>query len=94
MREATLMVEELPSIGARLEIRTMTVRRHDKAVLRTEHEVALEVRSGELVTITDGKRQEWHPGDMWLVARGARVAFLVSGKLAGLRAIYLIRATR
>jgi ethanolamine utilization protein EutQ (cupin superfamily) len=88
------LVEELPSIGARLEIRTMTVTQHDKAALQTVHEVALEVRSGELVTVTDGKRQEWHPGDMWLVPRGARVAFLVSGELAGLRAIYLIRATR
>ncbi len=94
MREATIFIEKLPSIGARLEIRTVSVQPRENAVLPTEHEVALEVRSGELVTVTNGDRQERHPGDMWLVAPGSRVTLSVLGQRAVLRAIYLIRETR
>ncbi len=94
MSQATVFVEDLPSIGARMEIRIISVRPHDSAALPTDHEAALEVRSGELETIIDGDRQERHAGDMWLVAQGSRVRLNVLGEHAVIQAIYLIREGR
>jgi hypothetical protein len=94
MREAPLFVEDLPAIGARLEIRTIVVKPDTVAVLPTAHEAVLELRSGDIETTTDGTRQARRLGEMWIVAPGSRVEIKVAGQLAVLRVVYLIKSER
>lgn len=94
MQEATIFVERLPSIGGRLEIRTLSILKQHDGVLLTENEAILELRSGELTTLIDGKRQERRAGEMWQVARGSRIGFDVRGEQAVVRVIYMIREQR
>jgi hypothetical protein len=94
MREATLFVGAPPLISRRLEIRTIPAVPHEKAVLPTEPKVAIELRSGSLETVIDGVRQRRRPGEMWLLAQGARVTLNVLGEDAVLRMIYPIRESR
>lgn len=94
MREATIFVESLPSIGGRLEIRTLSILQQHDAVLPIENEAFLELRSGELTTLSDGKRQERRTGEMWQVAPGSRIAFDVLGEQAVVRVIYMIKEPR
>lgn len=91
LREAPLLVETLAAIGARLEVRTLVVNPDTVAVLPTAHETVLELRSGEVETITDGIRQTHRLGELWMVGPGSRVEIKVAGQLAVLRAIYIIK---
>jgi hypothetical protein len=91
MREAPLFVDRLPAIGARLEIRTIVVKPDVVVVLPTDHEAVLELRSGDIETITDGARRTHPLGEPWIVRPGSRVEIRVAGQLAVVRVIYVIK---
>src|SRR5262249_55236399 len=63
-------------------------------VFSPEHEVALELRGGRLLTVINGERTELQPGNIWLVPKGTRLPLQAQGELAVLRAIYLISPSR
>jgi hypothetical protein len=90
-QEAVLHVEPLPALGARLEVRMIGVGQGTELLLPTDNEVALEVRTGNVVVTTDGQRVDHVAGDIFMVARGARVTIAPLGQAATLRAMYLIR---
>lgn len=69
----------------------MAVGPDSSIVFRPEHEVALELRNGELVTVIGTKRVSRVPGEMWLVPAGAPIRIWATGQLAGVRAIYLVK---
>jgi hypothetical protein len=59
--------------------------------LPTDHEVALEVRTGNVIVTTDGLREEHAGGDIWVVPLNARVTISPSGEASVLRAMVLIK---
>lgn len=59
--------------------------------LPTTDEVALEVRSGDILSTTDGERIERHPGDLWMVPARSVVRIQALGQHAVLRAVYLVK---
>jgi hypothetical protein len=89
-QEATFHVEPLPILGGQLEIRIIGVGQDTELVLPTDNEVALEVRTGNVIVTTNGERQEHTPGDIWVVPMNARVTIAASGEASVLRAMYLI----
>ena len=93
-QEAMLHVEPLPIIGGQLEIRMIGIGQNSQLVLPTDNEVALEVRTGDVIVTTNGERQEHTPGDIWVVPMNARVTIAASGEASVLRAMYLIRNSR
>lgn len=89
-QEAILHRVPLPQLNARLEVRTIGVGQDASLVLPTDHEVALEVRTGNAIVTTDGQRVVHVAGDIWVVPQGARVTIAAEGEATVLRAMYLI----
>jgi hypothetical protein len=90
-QEAPLHVEPLPQLGGRLEIRIIGVGQGTELVLPTDHEVAIEVRTGNAIVTTNGQREEHAAGDIWVVPLNARVTIEASGEVTVLRAMYVIQ---
>ena len=90
-RETTLLVLPLQSMGARLEVRTISINQTDSVALPTQSEAALEVRSGDVETVVDGARQSRYVGEMFMVGAGSRLTIRVIGEQAVLRGVYLVR---
>jgi hypothetical protein len=91
IRQVVLFTDSLAAVGGGLEIRSISVLQSDRAVLPTDYETVLELRSGELWTIADGKRVDRSAGDMWLAPRGSRLTLHLLTEHAVLRAISLIK---
>jgi hypothetical protein len=90
-QEAMLHVQPLPTIGGRLEIRIIGVGQGTQLVVPTDHEVALEVRTGNAIVTTDGVREEHAAGDIWVVPMNAQVLIEPSNETTVLRAMYYIK---
>ena len=90
IREAPLFATGLALQGARIEIRTLVVRPDRVVKFSSNHDVALEVRSGEIEMTASGKRDLQRPGDQWFVPANSTSELRVVGQLAVLRAIYLV----
>jgi hypothetical protein len=90
-QEAPLHVEPLTALGGRLEIRIIGVGQGTELTLPTDHEVALEVRTGNAIVTTNGQREEHAAGDIWVVPLNARVTIEASGEVTVLRAMYFIQ---
>jgi quercetin dioxygenase-like cupin family protein len=88
---AALHVEPLPLLGGRLEIRIIGVGQGTELVLPTDHEVALEVRTGNAIVTTNGEREEHAAGDIWVVPMNARVTIAASDEVTVLRAMVFIK---
>ncbi len=89
LRETTLFVQPLSS-GGRLEIRDIEVGSDSTAAFTPAQEVALEVRSGEIMAVVRGQRRAGHPGNAWLNQPGERIRIWATGEGAVVRAIYLL----
>ncbi len=89
LRETTLFVQPLSS-GGRLEIRDIEVGSDSTTAFTPAQEVALEVRSGEIVAVVRGQRRTGHPGSAWLGEPGERIGIWSTGEGAVVRAIYLL----
>jgi hypothetical protein len=90
-RERILLVVPVQSVGARLEVRTLSIGQTDGIVLPTTSEVAFEVRSGEVETVIAGVRQRREVGEMFVVPAGSGALIRVFGEQAVLRGIYIVR---
>lgn len=90
----TVHIEKLPALGKRLDIQTVIARPHRDAGLIPDHEVALELRNGDLETVINGERRKRFPGEIWIVPSGTRVTLIVLGQVAVLRAVYLVPDVR
>jgi len=90
MREAPVYATTLALPGARIEIRTIVVRPERVVRFSSNHDVALEVRSGEVEMTAGGKRDLQRPGDRWFVPANSASELRVIGQLAVIRAIYLV----
>jgi hypothetical protein len=89
-KEAILHRVPLPELGARLDVRIIGVGQDAPLILPTDHEVALEVRTGNAIVTTDGQRVVHVAGDIWVVPQRARVTIVAEGEATVLRAMVLI----
>ncbi len=89
---ATLFTVALPDLGSTLRIRTVTIPPQE-VDLPISSEMLLEVRSGDLITVTEGRQNERQPGDMWLAIKGSRVRMKALHELAVVRLIDLVSTT-
>jgi len=90
VQETGLIIQPLPRLRSRLEIRTIGLPGGHPITLPVEYEGVLELRDGTVAVIMDGKPQPHQRGDMWQVAKGLRLTLQASGEVAVLRAIYLV----
>jgi hypothetical protein len=86
LRQAILYSQKLPSLGSTLEIRSMLLLTK-RAALPADRETLYEVLAGEVESEGDGGRKSHATGDLWMVAKGARVTVKAKGEMAVLRAI-------
>jgi hypothetical protein len=91
--ETTLFIEPLPALDSSLRIRMITIPSRE-AELPTASEMLLEVRSGELITLSNGVQTERHPGDMWLVSKGAAFRVKAVSEFSVVRAIDLVHTAK
>jgi hypothetical protein len=89
-QEAVLYRVPLPDLGGQLEVRIIGVGQGEPVTIPTDHELSLEVRTGNAVVTTDGQRVVHAAGDIWVVPKGARVTIAAEGEATVLRAMYLI----
>lgn len=88
LRQAVLYSQKVPALATDLEVRSMLVLPRE-SVLPADREVLVEVRAGEVWTLS-GDQQKAHPiGDIWLVGKGSHVTLKAKGEMAVVRAISL-----
>ena len=90
LRQTTLMKHALPAVNSHLEIRTVLVEAGKPVQLNVEHDGVLELRTGSLTLVTDGKPTPVARGQIWQISKGAKLVLEAKGEVAVVRAIYLI----
>ena len=88
LRQAVLFSQKVPALATDLEVRSMLVLARESA-LPTDRETLLEVRAGEVWTISGDERKAHPTGDIWLVGKGSHVTLKAKGEMAVLRTISL-----
>ncbi len=88
LRQATLYSQNVPSLAANLEVRSILLLPRD-SVFPTDRETLLEVLAGDVLTFNGVDRKAHPTGDIWLVGKGSRVTLKAKGEIAVLRAISL-----
>lgn len=92
LRQAVLFSQKVPALATDLEVRSMLVLARESA-LPTDRETLLEVRAGEVWTITGDERKAHPTGDIWLVRKGSHVTLKAKGEIAVVRIISLASKT-
>lgn len=88
LRQAVLYSQKVPSLATELEVRSMLLLPREVA-LPSDRETLVEVRAGEVWTISGDDRKAHPTGDIWLVGKGSHVTLKAKGEIAVLRAISL-----
>lgn len=88
LRQAVLYLQKVPALAAELEVRSMLVLPRE-SVFPADRETLVEVRTGEVLTISGDERRVHPTGDIWLVAKASHVTLKANGEMAVLRAISL-----
>jgi hypothetical protein len=88
VHEATLLIEALPTLRSTLRIRMITISAQEVEFPVTS-EALFEVRSGELITLSNGQKTERHTGDMWLAPKGLPLRVRALNEFAVVRSIDL-----
>jgi hypothetical protein len=88
LREAVLYSQKVPALATDLEVRSMLVLARE-SVLPTDRETLVEVRAGEVWTVSGAERKAHPTGDIWLVGKGSHVTLKAKGEMAVVRAISL-----
>jgi hypothetical protein len=89
LRRATLFSQKVPTLGAAIEVHSLTVLPKQPVLLPADRESLYEVLGGEVESESGGERKLHRAGDLWLVEAGAHVSVRARGELAVLRAIVL-----
>lgn len=93
LREAVLYSQRVPALATDLEVRSILVLPRE-SVLPADRETLVEVRAGEVWTLSGDQRKAHPTGDIWLVAKGSHVTLKAKGEMAVVRAISLASKPR
>lgn len=88
LRQAVLYSQNVPALATDLEVRSILVLPRE-SVLPADRETLVEVRAGEVWTISGDQRKAHPAGDIWLVGKGSHVTLKAKGEMAVVRAISL-----
>lgn len=86
MRQATLYAQKVPSLGSKLEVRSVLLLPKTSA-LPADRETLYEVLAGEVESESGNERKSHGTGDLWMISKGAHVTLRAKGEIAVLRAI-------
>jgi hypothetical protein len=90
-RTALLFTQEIPGLGARVEIREYYISEGNEVVLTPPSEALFEIRSGQFDVAAPELKGEHATGTTWTAAPGERVTVRTTSELAVLRATYVVR---
>jgi hypothetical protein len=88
LRQAVLYSQNVPALATQLEVRSMLLLPRE-VTLPSDRETLVEVRAGEVWSVSGDERKAHPTGDLWLVGKGSHVMLKAKGEIAVLRTISL-----